>query len=120
MIYSSAGALTVQDALNVSAATAGSSEIISSLTLKAWTKKLTDSTVKIYAKNIVGGGKIQFFVDGKEIAWVNAVDEADPKLSYASSNPYLVRSVELKPGKNRFEIKLDGVRVWRATYVPKG
>ena len=120
VIYSSAGALTVQDALNVSAATAGSSEIISSLTLKAWTKKLTDSTVKIYAKNIVGGGKIQFFVDGKEIAWVNAVDEADPKLSYASSNPYLVRSVELKPGKNRFEIKLDGVRVWRATYVPKG
>ena len=59
VVYSSAGALTVQDALNVSAATAGSSEIISSLTLKAWTKKMTDSTVKIYTKNIVGGGKIQ-------------------------------------------------------------
>ena len=77
-------------------------------------------TVKMYAKDPIGDGKIQFFVDGKEIAWVNAVDEADPKLSFASSYPYLVRSVELNPGKNRFEIKLDGVRVWRTTYVPKG
>jgi hypothetical protein len=73
----------------------------------------------MYAKHPVGDGKIQFFVDGKEISWINAVDLTDPKLSFASSNPYLVRSVDLNPGKNRFEIKLDGVRVWRATYVPK-
>jgi hypothetical protein len=74
----------------------------------------------MYAKDPVGDGKIQFFVDGKELAWVNAVDESDPKLSVASGYPYLVRSVDLKPGKNRFEIKLDGERVWRATYVPRG
>jgi hypothetical protein len=74
----------------------------------------------MYAKDPIGDGKIQFFVDGKEIAWINAVDEADPKLRFAKNFGYLVRSVELNEGKNRFEIRLDGVRVWRATYVPRG
>jgi hypothetical protein len=65
-------------------------------------------------------GKVQFFKDGEKIALINAVDETDPKLSFSSGYPYLVHSVELNEGKNRFEIKLDGVRVWRATYCPKG
>ena len=116
VINSSSGTLTHQDAFDIPADTC-----VAVLSKGRWTQLQSDGkTVKIYAKDPIGDGKIQFFVDGKEIAWVNAADEADPKLSYASSNPYLVRSVELKPGKNRFEIKLDGVRVWRATYVPKG
>ena len=116
VINSSSGTLTYQDAFDIPADTCDTE-----LSKGRWTQLQSDGkTVKIYAKDPIGDGKIQFFVDGQEIAWVNAVDEADPKLSYASSNPYLVRSVELKPGKNRFEIKLDGVRVWRATYVPKG
>ena len=116
VINSSSGTLTHQDAFDIPADTCDTE-----LSKGRWTQLQSDGkTVKMYAKDPIGDGKIQFFVDGKEIAWVNAVDEADPKLSFASSNPYLVRSVELKPGKNRFEIKLDGVRVWRATYVPKG
>ena len=63
---------------------------------------------------------MQFLLVGKEIAWVRAVDESDPKLSFANGFSYLVRTVELSPGKNRFEILVDGERVFRATYVPKG
>ena len=117
VINSSSGTLTYQDAFDIPA------EVCAAEVSKGrWTKLQADGTaVKMYAKDPVGDGKIQFFVDGREIAWVNAVDESDPKLVAAASGyPYLVRSVELKPGKNRFEIKLDGVRVWRATYVPKG
>jgi len=116
VINSSSGTLTHQDAFDIPADTC-----TAVLSKGRWTQLQSDGkTVKIYAKDPIGDGKIQFFVDGKEIAWVNAVDEADPKLSFASSYPYLVRSVALHEGKNRFEIKLDGVRVWRATYVPKG
>ena len=116
VINSSSGTLTHQDAFDIPADTCAAV-----LSKGRWTQLQSDGkTVKIYAKDPIGDGKIQFFVDGKEIAWVNAVDEADPKLSFASSYPYLVRSVALHEGKNRFEIKLDGVRVWRATYVPKG
>lgn len=115
VIDSSFGKLTHQDAFDIPAATCEQD-----LSKGHWTKLQSDGkTVKIYAKDPAGKGKIQFFKDGKEIAWVNAVDESDPKLSFASGYPYLVRSVELTDGKNRFEIKLDGVRVWRATYVPK-
>lgn len=85
-----------------------------------WTQLQTDgTTVKLYAKGVVGAGKFQFFADGKEIAWVNAVDQADPKLREANGAHYLVRTYDLKPGKNRFEIRIDGERVWRTTYVPK-
>ena len=117
VINSSSGTLTHQDAFDIPADTCAAV-----MSKGRWTQLQSDGkTVKIYAKDPIGDGKIQFFVDGKEIAWVNAVDEADPKLfAAASGDPYLVRSVALHDGKNRFEIKLDGVRVWRATYVPKG
>ena len=115
VINSSSGTLTHQDAFDIPADTC-----TAVLSKGRWTQLQSDGkTVKMYAKDPIGDGKIQFFVDGKEIAWVNAVDEADLKLSFASSYPYLVRSVALHEGKNRFEIKLDGVRVWRTTYVPK-
>ena len=116
VINSSSGTLTHQDAFDIPADTCAAET-----SKRRWTQLQPDGkTVKMYAKDPIGDGKIQFFVDGEEIAWVNAIDESAPKLSFASGNPYLVRSIELKPGKNRFEIKLDGVRVWRATYVPKG
>lgn len=84
-----------------------------------WTKLFGQKSIKFYSKSPIGEGKIQFIVDGKEIAWIRAVDAADPKLSFASGYPYLVRTYELKPGKNRLEIRVDGKRVWRATYVPR-
>jgi hypothetical protein len=109
---SSYGALTVQGALVV--------QERQQPVFSSWTKKVSDSQVKLYAKNVVGAGKVQFFFNGKEIAWVRAIDATDPKLRIAAGSDDLVRTVELNDGKNRFEIKLNGVRVWRATYVPKG
>lgn len=83
-----------------------------------WPKKLTDNSIKLYAKNIVGVGKVQFFLNGKEIAWVRAVDETDPKLRKANGFNYLVRTVNLKAGqKNAVEIYVDGERVRRAAYT---
>ena len=71
----------------------------------------------MYAKNIVGAGKIQFMVNGKEVAWVRAVDETDAKLREANGFYYLVRTVRLVPGqKNALEIYVDGVRVTRSAY----
>ena len=88
-----------------------------SLALYSWTKKLSDSTVKIYAKNVVGGGKIRFMLNGEEIAWVRATSAADPKLRTANGAHYLVRTVELIKGqKNILEVYLDGVRIKRAAY----
>lgn len=84
-----------------------------------WTKRLPNGQMKFYAKSPIGEGKIQFIADGEEIAWIRAVDETDPKLSFASGYPYLVRTYDLKPGKNRLEIRVDGVRLWRVTYVNK-
>ena len=81
-----------------------------------FTKKISDTQVKIYAKDVVGIGKVQFWVDGKEIAWVRAESIKDPKLRIQNSAAYLVRTVELKPGKNRIEIRLNGFRAWSATY----
>jgi hypothetical protein len=116
IVNSSSGTLTFQDAFDVAAGSCAQE-----VSKGRWTQLQPDGlTVKIYAKDPIGDGKIQFLKDGKEIAWIRAVDETDPKLRFANDSGYLVRSAELKPGKNRFEIKLDGVRVWRATYVPKG
>ena len=84
-----------------------------------WTKNLNDGTVKMYAKNIVGAGKVQFMLNGQEVAWVQAADTADPKLLLAGAegSAYLVRTVDLVEGqKNVLEIYLDGVRITRTAY----
>ena len=78
-----------------------------------WTKDIGNGEIKLYAKNIVGAGKIQFFHNGKEVAWIKAVDALDPKLRAANGSYYLVRTLKLVNGKNVFEIKDDGERVVR-------
>ncbi len=82
----------------------------------AWTKLQTDGTAKMYAKNIVGAGKVQFFHNGNEIAWVRAADALNPKLRAANGAFYLVRTVELVDGKNVLEVYIDGERVRRTAY----
>jgi len=87
-----------------------------------WTKKISELEAKIYAKNIVGLGKVQFRLNGKEIAWVRALDATDPKLRVIDSGPmaganYLVRTVKLAAGKNVLEIYVDGERVRRTAYT---
>jgi hypothetical protein len=83
----------------------------------AWTQLQSDNTVKMYAKNIVGEGKIQFFHNNSEIAWVRASNALNPKLRQANGSSYLVRTRELVEGKNAFEIYQDGKRIWRAAYA---
>jgi hypothetical protein len=85
-----------------------------------WTRKQDDGSVKMYAKNIVGQGKVQFFHNSREIAWVRASDSLNPKLRTANGASYLVRTVELRPGKNRLEIRLNGETVREVTYTSKG
>jgi hypothetical protein len=82
-----------------------------------WTKKIDGDSAKIYAKNIVGAGKVQFFLNGKEIAWVNASSSADSKLRTANGASYLVRTVEFAAGKNVLEVYVDGVRTTRTAYT---
>jgi hypothetical protein len=96
--------------------------------LNGWTKRMVDAQgnptnqVKFYAKNPVGAGKIQFMLNGREIAWVRAADANDPKLRVVATGPmagvaYLVRTINLEPGKNALEIFVDGERVRRVAYT---
>jgi ELWxxDGT repeat protein len=112
VINSSHGTLTHQDAFDIPAQTC-----VEDLITGSWTKNLTNGPVKMYAKNIVGAGKVQFMVNGKEVAWVRAVDETDAKLREANGSYYLVRTVDLVEGqKNVLEIYVDGVRSARSAY----
>lgn len=113
VLVSSFGRLVIQDALRVLElpTAAAQSEVV------AWTKKISDTEIKFYAKNLVGVGKVQFFVNGREIAWVRAEDENDPKLRGAAGSSYLVRTVKLVQGeKTVFEAYVNGERVRRAAY----
>lgn len=119
------GRITIQGAIRVIGGIQGITPEAQSR-ISAWTKVNESKTeVRMYARGLVGAGKVQFFVDGVEVAWVRAADESDPKLRVLTRSgpmagvPYLMRTVSLNPGKNRFEIRVDGVRVWRATYLPQ-
>lgn len=109
-VYTGDDKITVQKTVVIG--TAGNTGDYSS-----WTKKLDDNSAKIYAKNVVGEGKVQFMLNGEEIAWVRAVDATDPKLRTANGSSYLVRTVEFAAGKNVLEVYLDGVRTTRTAYT---
>lgn len=94
-----------------SAATGGSSS-----NALGWTKRLGDTQAKLYAKDIIGAGKVVFKLNGKEIAWVNAADASDPKLRIVGDANYLVRTVNLAAGKNVLEVYINGERVKRTVY----
>lgn len=110
------GLLTVQDAL----------EVTLEISLyegegSFFTKRISETEIKVYAKDIVGLGKIQFFVNGEELAWVRAADETDPKLRVVVREGtevyYLVRTVQLDE-RVRIEIRVNGERAKFATYSP--
>jgi thermitase len=78
--------------------------------MRAWVRRF-DSSVKLYAKNIVGAGKVQFYVNGREVAWTRVRDAEDfdgraPRV--AGGSVYLVRSRDLVAGRNELRIKVDG------------
>jgi len=105
-IISGFGSLSAQDILQVmpSRATAGSSEP------RATTKRIGDS-VRLAVHGVVGAGKVQFFHNGNEVAWIRAVDATDPKLNVLSDG--MVRTRALVSGRNVFEIKVNGVQLVR-------
>lgn len=89
--------------------------------MKTWAKRLNTKSAKLYAKNVVGAGKVSFIVNGKEVAWVNAKSLEDKKLRVVEEGPmagnsYLVRTIKLQKGKNTLEVYVDGVRTTRTVY----
>jgi hypothetical protein len=103
VVTSDSGKLTVQDGIRVS----GSATTVAESIARPSVKKDTESnTVKVRVFDVIGAGKVQIFVNGKEVAWINAADANDPKLF----GEYLVRTIELKSGKNAIEVFVNGVR----------
>lgn len=79
--------------------------------------KRIDDSVRMFVTDLIGAGKVQFRVNGREIGWIRAVDETDPKLFEANGTTYFVRRVALVPGKNIIEILLNGERIRRVAYT---
>ena len=82
----------------------------------AWVKKINDTQVKFYAKYPQVGDKIQFMVQQpngvyKEIAWLRvSEDKIDENGDYIGlqNNIYFIRTIDLRDGKNRLRIMLNG------------
>ena len=125
-IFSLFGRLTVQSAFELlPVSTQQPGRLLGQISV--WTVRMRDSSgnltneAKMYAKNPIGEGKVQFYLNGREIAWIRAVDESDPKLRLVTEGPmagigYLVRTVTLMPGKNALEIYVEGERLRRTAY----
>ena len=79
--------------------------------------KRVGNSVRLFVLNPEGLGKVQFKINGREIAWVRAVDASDPKLRNVTGRAYFVRNANLKAGKNAIEIFIDGKRVKRNAYT---
>lgn len=88
----------------------------------AWTKRISDTQVKFYAKYPQLGEKIQFMVqrpDGRyrEIAWLRVTEsdlDANGEYIGLQNNIYLIRTITLREGKNRLRIVVDGT-IWNRT-----
>ena len=85
----------------------------------AWTKRISDSQVKFYSKYPQLNQKIQFMVQGKdgvyrEIGWTRiSADRLDANDHYTdlTNGVYFIRTINLREGKNRLRILVDGVQL---------
>jgi uncharacterized repeat protein (TIGR02543 family) len=92
---------------------------------RGWTRAMADGTVKFYARDLVGAGKVRFMLNGREIAWVRAADASDPKLNVgpAAARDGLVRTVgpgsrwSLVDGRNVLEIYVGENRLVRRIFT---
>lgn len=109
IVHSAFGKLTIQKAFEITGIRAANSEGF-------WTKRVSGERVKVFAKGVVGKGKIQFLVNAQEVSWVRAISLDNPKLLVLIDSDYFLRTHNLMEGKNRFEIRVNGERVWFATY----
>lgn len=108
IVSSPGGTAVIQDAIKVESEPEK---------LQVSIRRNQDDSVRIFAKNVVGEGKIQFYLNGKEIAWIRAANGSDPKIRSTPLGEYLVRVVNLVPGKNVIEVSQDGERLRRVAYT---
>lgn len=88
-------------------------------TFNSWTKSISERQVKIYAKYPQVGKKIQFMIqqsDGsyRELAWkrITTADlNENGEYITLTNSVYMVRTLTLKPGKNRVKILVNGKQV---------
>jgi len=87
--------------------------------LRGWTRDFGNNQLKLYARGVIGAGKVSFFQNGREIAWVRAVDATDPKLNVGTpgARDGMVRTATPVMGRNVFEIYVDGERVVRRIFT---
>ena len=87
----------------------------------AWTKVLANGTqMKFYAKYLQPGQKVQFMVQNsagvyEQVAWKRVTESdltSDGAYTNLQNHVYFIRTIDLKPGKNRVRILVDGEIVW--------
>lgn len=85
--------------------------------LRGWTRANPETReVKVYAKHVVGAGKVQFMLNGREVAWVRAKERSNSRVRISNGDAYLVRTLQLEPGFNRIQILVDDVVVRSVAY----
>ena len=87
--------------------------------LRSWTRDFGNNQLKLYARGVIGAGKVSFFQNDREIAWVRAVDATDPKLNVGTpgARDGMVRTATPVMGRNVFEVYVDGERVVRRIFT---
>lgn len=74
-----------------------------------YAKQISENKVKIYAKDIVGIGKVSFKSNGRQLGWIRANSETNKKLRKSHSSYYFVRTATIAPGGQvLIEIRVDG------------
>jgi hypothetical protein len=77
-----------------------------------YARQVSETQVKIYAKDIVGIGKVSLKLNGRELGWVRATSDQDRKLRIIDGTAYLVRTGTLRVGANQIQVLVDGKVAW--------
>jgi hypothetical protein len=79
--------------------------------------KRSNTTAKMYAFDILNAGKVEFRHNGRVIARIDMVDDADPRALASGNRPYFVRTVNFVRGKNTLEVVVNGKVLKKHTYT---
>ena len=94
VVSGSFGSLSFQDGVEITAALAQSA----SQELRFEVSEMANGDLKLYAFGVIASGKVQFVVDGEEVAWVRAANSSDSKLRSMQQDGqtihYLVRTIK--------------------------
>lgn len=72
-------------------------------------RQISENKVKIYAKDIIGIGKVSFISNGRQVGWIRANSNGDSKLRRSAEGFYFVRTATIAPGGQvLIEIRVDG------------